>query len=187
MLDFHEIFDTHFFSNHHIQAKKLEATFEQRFDGLECVSFSSYEGLLITLCDEVCDARTGIFSYPQGDDNESKTQSLQAWLAHTHRPAIEQLTPEQARVISSKKPAHLQPQAVVLREAQLVAYVLDGARWHEMLAGAGILLSADAQVAEKVRWARSSYGRNGKAQISIASNGRFSEFQAMLIEQALGV
>jgi hypothetical protein len=50
---FKKIFDRHYFSNHHIEAQKVETRLEKFFSGYEAVTFSSMPGLICAIIDEI--------------------------------------------------------------------------------------------------------------------------------------
>jgi hypothetical protein len=76
---------------------------------------------------------------------------------------------------------------VVLHKGNnLLGILLDFGKLDAIIASAPVFISQNKDYCEKIRWARSSYGRKrNDKKINIASNGRFSEFQAEVINNKL--
>ncbi len=182
MLDFKPIFETHFFSNHHVQAQQAEALLEAQRPGQECVTFSSFAALVTAVADELASKDTPMVCVSSSATTRQMLRSLNVFLQASAR----------LPVVLDPGAIDLQPRAqgrpadvLLLAPGGARAELLDFTGVHPMLGSAGVFVSSNADWCEKVRWARSSYGRRGAAQVSIGANGRFSEFQAMLIQQAL--
>ena len=184
-MNFQGIFERHFFSNHHVEAQRLEARLEQLFVGHECVTFSSLSALLATALDELCDA--GVTVHANWDEprlhainslfGASGRQAVQDWSAATEAAT------ERVRIclpVALGACIH----AVLLRQGEVAGLLLDLSGYSSLLRSAAVFVTQDAVLAEKVRWARSSYGRRAPASIGVAANGRFSEFQAHLLNAA---
>jgi len=185
MLDFQSIFDTHFFSNHHVHAQAVETRLETMFPGCECVTFSSFAGLLVSVLDELCDASTVLCGVPSDEGARERLASLNAFLTGSGRAPIRELpVAERAETVVPPE-SDWTADAWLLREGRVVARLLDACGTHPMLASAGVIVTAESSLAEKLRWARSSYGRRTSSSVRISANGRFSEFQAIVLQQAL--
>ena len=184
-MSFSEIFDRHFFSNHHVEAKRLEARLEALFPGCECVTFASFPALLTTALDELCDG--GATVHVAWD--ASKTGAINAFFRASGRREVQTWNKEaQAGVdelghgAAAGMARHVH--GALMRDGKAAGLLLEMAEESPLLLSAGVLVTQDGTLAEKVRWARSSYGRRAKATIRVAANGRFSEFQASLLNQA---
>ncbi len=185
MSDFKPIFDAHFFSNHHVQAQEVEAQLEGLFAGCECVTFASLESLLVVVTGELCDTPVALFNVSSRDPVRRSIESLGRFLSATGRPSIGTLSPAQQAGWSPLAANALPTDAWLVREQRVIAHLMDASDLHPMLAGAGLFITPDASLCEKIRWARSSYGRRQASSVRIFANGRFSEFQAILLKDGL--
>jgi len=185
MLDFKSIFDTHFFSNHHVHAQAVETRLEAMFPGCECVTFSSFAGLLVSVMDELCDANTELRGVSSREDARERLASLNAFLTASGRAPIRELTVADRAETVAPPEGVWKAGAWLVRDGHVVARMLDASGFRPMLAGAGVIVTPESNLAEKLRWARSSYGRRTSSSVSISANGRFSEFQAIVLQQAL--
>ncbi len=185
MPDFAPIFETHFFSNHHLQAQALETQLEALFPGCECVSFASFEGLLTTVAGEMCKAPAQLFNVSSRDAVRQTIESLNRFLSLTGRAQIR--TPSSAcqATLTGVAADALRTDAWLVQSQRVVARVLDVSGLHSMLGCGGVFISPDAALSEKIRWARSSYGRRGESGVRVFANGRLSEFQAIMLMDAL--
>jgi len=184
-VSFREIFDRHFFSNHHVEARHLETRLEASFQGCECVTFASFPALLTAALDELCD--DGATVHVAWD--ASKTGAINAFLRASGRREVQAWNKEALSGVDALRQRAAPGMAqhvcgVLMRDCTAAALLLEMAGESPLLLSAGVLVTQDGVLAEKVRWARSSYGRRAKATIHIAANGRFSEFQASLLNQA---
>ena len=186
-MDFKGIFDRHFFSNHHVEAKRLEARLEQMFlPGYECVTYSSFPGLLTAALDELCAGDLKV--YVKVD--EPLLWRFNAFFRATGRSCVHAWSGEvQAKVAAMSKGATpglvMFINAVLVRDKEVVGLLMDFAECSDFLESAAVFVTPDAVLAEKVRWSRSSYGRRIPASVKIAANGRFSEFQGQLLNWVL--
>ena len=91
-MDFKELFDRHYFSNHHVEAQHLETRLERAFPGFACITYSSFPALLAAALDELCDegARIGV-AY-----DDQRLGSINAFFRATGRQEIRSWS-EQAR------------------------------------------------------------------------------------------
>lgn len=185
MIDFASIFRSHFFSNHHTHAKEVESALEARLLGYECVTFSGFAGLVTSVAYEMCDARTRMLNVSKHPQTARTIESLNHFLAATAQIQIEELPKNERQRFINDLPANLFPDVLLVRDGTTKAIVLDFPDIHPMMASAGVFVTDDAELAEKIRWARSSYGRRAKATVNIAANGRLSEFQAVLMNHSL--
>lgn len=182
MLDFKPIFETHFFSNHHLQAQQAEAMLEAQLPGQECVTFSCFAALITAVADELASKDTPMVCVSSRDQTRQTIRSLNLFLQASGRLPV--TLGDSA--IDVHSPAQGRPADVLLSSPDGVrAELLDFSGLHPMLGSAGVFVSSNAAWCEKVRWARSSYGRRSTSQVAIGANGRFSEFQAMLMQQVL--
>lgn len=192
MRDFSEIFARHFFSNHHTEAKQLESRLEALWPGHECVTFSSFPALLIAAIDELYDANTNLYVISESDSMVLQIASLNRFLHETGR--------RQLIIAESDKYPYLleqvkygfdnegiSPKALLMENETIKGVFLDLSTKIPMLFSSGVFVTKDADLAEKIRWSRSSYGRRKSASINIAANGRFSEFQAYLINHTKNI
>jgi hypothetical protein len=185
MPDFKPIFDAHFFSNHHVQAQAVETQLEDLFPGCECVTFANLESLLIVVAGELCATPVQLFNVSAREAVRQSIESLSRFLSMTGRTPIHTLSPARQATLSQLAGNALSMDAWLVREHQVIAQLLDASGLHPMLAGAGLFITPDAALSEKIRWARSSYGRRGASSVRIFANGRFSEFQAILLKDGL--
>ena len=185
MPDFKPIFDAHFFSNHHVQAQAVEAQLESLFPGGECVTFASLESLLVVAVGELCDTSVELFNVSSREAVRQSIELLGRFLSATGRTPINALAPARQATLSKPAGAALPTDVWLVREHQVIAQLLDASDLHPMLAGAGVFITPDPALAEKIRWARSSYGRRRPSSVRIFANGRFSEFQAVLLKNGL--
>ena len=184
-MSFREIFDRHFFSNHHVEAKRLEARLEALFPGCECVSFASFPALLTVALDELCNGAATVHVAWDA----SKTAAINAFFRASGRQEVQAWNKQaQASVdVLRHGPAAAMAKNVfgaMMHDGTATGLLLEMAGDSPLLLSAGVLVTQDEALAEKVRWARSSYGRRAKATIRVAANGRLSEFQASLLNQA---
>jgi hypothetical protein len=184
-VSFKEIFDRHFFSNHHVEAKRLEARLEALFPGRECVTFASFPALLTVALDELCD--DGARVHVAWD--ASKIGAINAFFRASGRQEVQAWNEEAQAGVDALRHGAAAGMArhvfgVLMRDGTAAGLLLEMAGESPLLLSAGVLVTQDGVLAEKVRWARSSYGRRSKATIHVAANGRFSEFQASLLNQA---
>ena len=193
MLNFRSIFDRHFFSNHNVHAIKVEEVFEAQFMDCECVTFSSFAALLVSIADEICDASHHLLDTSATTDSQDAIVAANRFLAATSRPTIALLTNEEKEKWSNKSrlclgdSVGLKIDAILVSESEIVAGVVNLSGVHDMLASAGVFVTKNADMAEKMRWSRSSYGRRASTKTGIAANGRFSEFQAIITHHLLGL
>ena len=185
MPDFKPIFDAHFFSNHHVQAQAVEVLLESLFPGFECVTFASLESLLISATIELCDTPVQLFNVSSREPIRQSIASLNRFLSATGRTPIEALPPARLAMLSRLAANTLPADAWLVREREVVGHLLDASGLHPMLAGAGLFVTPDAALSEAIRWARSSYGRRTTSSVRISANGRFSEFQAIMLMDGL--
>lgn len=192
MRDFSEIFAKHYFSNHHTEARHLESWLEQVLPGCECVTFSSLPALLVAAVDELCDSEANLYAAPEPSPHALQALGLKRFLHATGRRQVlfagqEEYThfAEQARREFGE--GDILPAAVLMEKGSIRGIFLDLAARVPILLSAGVFVTRDAELAEKIRWARSSYGRRKPACIHIAANGRFSELQAYLVNCAVQV
>lgn len=190
MRDFREIFERHYFSNHHVEAIEVERRFESMFDACQCVTFSSLPALVIAVLDETTDPEGRRIDLVRADPSDAALSDLNRFLAASGRRALRALGSDDLERMrdASALPfvcAGQQLRAVLLDGATAVGTLFELAALDTMLGSAGLFVTRDGAKAEKIRWARSSYGRREPAHIGIASNGRFSEFQGHLVNAAL--
>lgn len=187
-MNFKAIFERHFFSNHHVEAKRIESRLEDFLPGpCECISYSSLTGLIVATLDELCEDNTVV--HVKCDDLNHK--SLNAFLEATGRKkvaiwnlelqtCIETITKVEPTCDLSKYIL-----GALMRGREITGLLLDFAESTDLLESAPIFVTWDRVLAEKIRWSRSSYGRRTSASVKIAANGRFSEFQGAILNSIL--
>ena len=186
-MDFKDIFDRHFFSNHHVEAKRLESRLEQMFPDCECISYSSLPGLLTAALDELCE--DDVVVHLNWDDQH--LIAFNAFLHSTGRKSVSAWSNEiqagaEAMCKSIASGLGVYVRGALMRGKEAVGLFLDFAECSDLLESAPVFVTLDAVLAEKVRWSRSSYGRRrASASVNIAANGRFSEFQGYLLNSVL--
>jgi hypothetical protein len=190
MRDFREIFERHYFSNHHVEAIEVERRFESMFDGCQCVTYSSLPALVVAVKDEMTDPEGRLADLVRVNAGDAALGGLNRFLEASGRRALRALeNGEFERVRSaSNLPFECAGQAasaILLDGSVAVGSLFDLAGLDPMLGSAGLFVTRDGAKAERLRWSRSSYGRREAAQITIAANGRFSEFQGHLINASL--
>ena len=182
-MDFSNIFKRYYFSNHHKEAIRLEETLEKDFPKMECVTFSSIESLLITTIDEICDDNKYIYSKL----DQITTKRINNFLNSTNRNNIKEYSNLSLDII--KRIKDLTPNkylkflvGAISDDESLLGIYLDFSDCSEFIYSAPIFISENKIFCEKVRWARSSYGRRSViSDLKISSNGRFSEFQGLIV------
>jgi hypothetical protein len=190
MRDFSEIFERHYFSNHHVEAIEVERRFESMFDGCQCVTFSSMPGLVVAVFDEMCDAEGRPVDLVRADASDAVLCDLNLFLEAGGRRALRALGKDE---LDRMRAASALPfvcagqtvKAILVDGVTAVGALFDLAALDPMLGSVGLFVTRDGAKAEQIRWSRSSYGRRAPAQIAIAANGRFSEFQGHLMNAAL--
>ncbi len=190
MRDFSEIFARHYFSNHYTEAKNLERLLEQALSYCECVTFSSLSALLVTATDELCDADANLCVAPGSDPVDVKVAGLNRFLHATGRHQVVIAAPYEYAQLTERARHEfgmddIAPAAILIEKENIRGVFLDLATKVPILLSAGVFVTREANLAEKIRWARSSYGRRKSATVHIAANGRFSELQAYLVNSAL--
>lgn len=185
-MDFKGIFDRHFFSNHHVEAKRLESRLEQIFVGCECITYSSLPGLLTAVLDELCEGGAEVHV----NWDEQRLKSINTFFHATARKIVRTWSKEiQAGVEAMSK--GFAPglggyiQGALIRGGEVSGLLLDFSACSDLLESAAVFVTPHTILAEKVRWSRSSYGHRAATSINIAANGRFSEFQAHLLNLVL--
>jgi hypothetical protein len=185
---FKKIFERHFFSNHHIEAKQVEARLEQLYSGCQCVVVSGFAALIVSAIDELCDNDLMIYSTSSSDELTSQISNTNKFLNATNRRQVIILSETdfssmlaQSKYLKSELNCH----AVLFSQDEIMGIFSDLSKLHDNLISAGLFVTHDVEMAEKIRWARSSYGRLGHATIRIAANSRFSEFQGSMINNGL--
>lgn len=191
MRDFRGIFERHYFSNHHVEAIEVERRFESIFDACQCVTFSSLPALVVAALDEMTDPEGRPVDLVRADASYVALADLNRFLEASGRRALRALGSDELERVRSTSALPFvcagQPvRAILLEGATAIGALFDLAALDPMLRSAGLLVTRDSVKAEKLRWSRSSYGRREPAQIAIAANGRFSEFQGYLVNAALG-
>jgi hypothetical protein len=186
-MNFKDIFDRHFFSNHHLEAKRLESRLEAIFAGCECITFASLEGLITAVLDELCvDSGTSV----NMNWNELKIKEFNAFCHATERKGVgnwNDAMQTATKVIFGNTLFSMEDylQGALIHGDRASGLLLEFAQCSNLLDSAAVFVTRDATLAEKLRWSRSSYGRRAAASIKIAGNGRFSELQGQLINSAL--
>jgi hypothetical protein len=190
MRDFREIFERHYFSNHHVEAIEVERRFESMFDGCQCVTFSSLPALIVAVKDEMTDPEGRLADLVRVNAGDAALGGLNRFLEASGRRALRALGSDEFERVRSASElplvcAGLPARAILLAGATALGALFDLAALDPMLGSAGLFVTRDGAKAEKIRWSRSSYGRREQARIAIAANGRFSEFQGHLVNAAL--
>jgi hypothetical protein len=186
---FRGIFDRHFFSNHHVEAIELENKFEKYFPGFECVTYSGLAGLIVAVFDELVDPSTYLYAthqYPVSLDFDYK--NINRFLCATGRPIVKELPiVGQSMVIDKLRQYGIVANsysAILMSGLEVEGVLFDLKKYHPLLSSGGLFVSTNSKMAEKIRWSRSSYGRRQDESINIGANGRFSEFQAALVNSS---
>jgi hypothetical protein len=190
MRDFSEIFERHYFSNHHVEAIEVERRFESMFDACQCVTFSSLPALIVAVLDEMTNPEGLPVELVRADASDAALADLNRFLEAGGRRALRALGSNELECVrgGSTLPlvcAGLPARAILLEGMTALGALFDLAELDPMLGSAGLFVTRDGAKAEKVRWSRSSYGRREPARIAIAANGRFSEFQGHQVNAAL--
>jgi hypothetical protein len=182
-MDFKGIFDRHFFSNHHVEAQQLEMQMEQVYTHHECISYSSFSALLIATLDELCERSTTVCVAW----DRPRTQAFNAFCRATGRPEVQLLDATEIALPRphAALPLEHAPKGVLLRAGRPAGWLLELSGMSPLLYSAGMFVTQNPELAEKVRWARSSYGRRATAEIRICANGRISELQSHVLNQTL--
>lgn len=190
MSDFRIIFERHYFSNHHVEAIEVERRFEEIFQGFHCITYSSLPSLLVAVVDEICGASKSSNGFSIVASNDSEIDGLNRFLRATMRRS--EIVADDSVLAQCSAQAGVRPgiasiplRAVVMSDSQVVGRCYDMAGLDSMLLSAGLFVTPEAEFAEKLRWSRSSYGRRAPTRINIAANGRFSEFQGRMVNNAL--
>jgi len=168
-----------YYSNHGPLAQELEKYLETKFK-MNCVTYASIELLIVAIWDELSISQ---FTFYNSVDQRFVYQLIK----FLRGLETAQIFTNCSQIVSKKmvndiKTKHLK----ILCEAQTtegkLVKVVDLSRPadHYWVNGAAAV-SFDDVALEKLRWSRSSYGRQADAIINIAANGRFSELQASAI------
>jgi hypothetical protein len=186
-MNFKDIFDRHFFSNHHVEAKRVESRLEVVFAGCECITFSSLPSLIAAVLDELCE-QSGAEVNMNWDERQIK--GFNAFCHATGRKsvrnwsdAIQAATEVAYDGLHSGMGGYLQGALIHSDEAS--GLLLEFSKCSALLDSAAVFVTRDTTLAEKLRWSRSSYGRRAAASIKIAANGRFSELQGQVLNSVL--
>ena len=189
MLSFSRLFFRHYFSNHYTEALSAEKKFSRETSEKHSVAFSNLETLVIATHDELkCD---GV----EIDLCDSSLQFL-AWVNRLNR--VLERTGRDTFDITERRwglaereffyprlTGLLSPSFVLQKDGVKVGRIYDLGKSAALLKAGAIITTPSDRVAEKLRWARSSYGREGNAEVNIAGNGRFSEFQGRVLRGVL--
>lgn len=182
-MDFLNIFKRYYFSNHHKEAIQLEETMEKDFPKMECITFSNIESLWVTTIDEICEDK--IYIYSKLD--QITTERINNFLRNTNRIEIKEYSSlplvivQRIEALIPNKYSQFLVGALLDNENLLGIY-FDFGNCSEFIYSAPIFMSENKIFCEKVRWARSSYGRRSViSDLKISANGRFSEFQGHIV------
>ena len=185
-MDFSAIFEAHYFSNHYRQAMALEAKLERDdYPGRQCVTFSGLPALAVTVSLEMVDAASRLVEVSRRSSTCATLDALNRFLQATGREGILKATPQESLCWQEELEGLADADLLLVHQGRIKGMIMDLSDRHPMLASAAVFVTSDDALAEKVRWARSSYGRRAPADIRVAANGRFSEFQAALLLTAL--
>ncbi|MFS8152576.1 hypothetical protein [Vreelandella titanicae] len=183
-MNFEEIFSRHFFSNHHIEAQTLELELCTFFKNCECVTFSSFCGLLASINDEVCGTEDNILI----DCDNFEIQNINLFLHATNRKGVLEWSSKNDDIASLKikfaiknKNISIYIKGIITNNFEKKGFILDFSGTSELINSTAAFVTPDPLLAEKIRWSRSSYGRQSKSNVTISANGRVSEFQAKIV------
>ena len=185
MNDFASIFESHYFSNHHNHAQEVEAKLENKFAGYECVTFSSLGALVTSVAFEFCVNNMFLVNVSRSEETYCSIDGMNRFLHVATGIQITKSSENLDHLIADNLPLNLNPDLLLIEGDICRAALVDMRHCHPMLESSGIFVTNNAGLAERIRWARSSYGRRGDAVVNIAANGRLSEFQAMLFNNSI--
>lgn len=185
-MEFKKIFERHFFSNHHVEAQLLEAELSNLFRGSECVTFSSFHSLLVSIIDEIHCEKDNLSI----DCNEAMLKDINLFLTATNRTntTLWEFREEdiaQSDVANTEKKILGLIIGLIKSNGEPKGFILDLSCTSPLANSCAAFITKDPALAEKIRWSRSSYGRLSSSRVNIAANGRVSEFQAMLVNDAI--
>jgi hypothetical protein len=186
-MDHSRIFERHYFSNHHTEAINLEKRLEKEFPKMECVTFSNIESLWVAVIDEICEDNINLYSKTGLNTMERINRFFKA----TKRRQMKNwstISKKTQQLVQNIVPINYLDFLVgtLTDKDKLSGIFLDFGKCSEFISSAPIFISNNKMFCEKIRWARSSYGRRFKiSDLKIASNGRFSEFQGLIVNSFL--
>ena len=181
MNKYQKIFDRHYFSNHHIEAMQSEAMLKEIFSKKHAVLFSNFLTLIMALNDE-------LNANLAADLSIKSISVLNDFLRATERREIRQKTDKDVENFLT----FMEPFNNKLKWN--ISYLYLGSKPNSAILGIDLpnmitnitaLITDDDEIAEKMRWSRASYGREGSADINIKSNARVSELHACEIKHFL--
>lgn len=186
MIDYQNIFQRHYFSNHHHEAQNLEKylSFATQFN--ECVLLSSFEVGATFILDELLNFdESEKFTAECRYEGQEKSEQLKSFLCATGRSQLKLTFTHEAVAADLSANIRSERSIIVKSASSTLAILLDLGGAHSMINSLGVFLSQEPKIAEKARWYRSSYGRQSDSNVMIQANGRVSEFQALTVMMAL--
>lgn len=165
-----------YYSNHGPLAQELEKSIETKLK-VNCVTYASIELLTIAILDEL---PISVFKFYSATEKElifklieflRGPQAAKKFLNCSKTVGDIRTVNETTQNLKILYEVQTDNGAAV-RVFDLLSYV------DQHPVNGALAVSKDKNALEKIRWARSSYGRQASTTINIAANGRFSELQA---------
>ena len=196
LINYEEIFERHFFTNHSSEAERVESYFQKLFQCKDSVSFSNSAHLILAVIDEITlKARNDKYISPNINiisyDN-TITESIQKLIYNLRGiNSIELISKYKFNLIIEKNFREVEKNILkkslflIYENETIVSLILDFSGFKKWLKSASILITNNSEMADIIRCSRSSYGRKKIYKLSISANGRFSEFQGKVLNHYL--
>ena len=175
MSKYQRIFDRHYFSNHYIESNKVEAQLKETYSKKHAVIFANF--LLLTMAAK--DELNADIAIDMQTEFIKKVNSILKTMGR--RPVRKKTINDDENFRKLVQPLKRAPKALSgylyvddEPNSLIISKNLSG-----LITNITALITDDNLVAEKIRWARASYGRQGRATIKLKSNGRVSELHAL--------
>tara|TARA_B100000927_G_scaffold280438_1_gene264978 strand:- start:226 stop:813 length:588 start_codon:yes stop_codon:yes gene_type:complete len=187
-LNFSNIFERHYFTNHFTEAIQLEEFIVKNSPFLECVTFSNSCHLVTSFFDEILInnknldldlSKINIFAI-ENDLNIAIKKFLLNFRNNNTIKIMNKVKFYNLIGSNLKFPILKHSSIIIKNYDKVLAIILDFNKISDLSSGA-VFLTNDKYLSNIIRCARSSYGRKENIDINISSNGRFSEFQASII------
>lgn len=182
MSKYTDIFERHYFSNHYIEAQKVEESFRLFFKAKNAILYGNLNMLIMAIVDEVGGTIYASPLFPIANCN--------CLLEATGRPSIikkdnnftfRDFKDFSPRLWSEKISKHISFLYVDEKPSALIINIALSAN----ITNISVLVTNSQDLARKLQCARSSYGREGLTEVNIKSNGRISEMHSLEINNIL--
>ncbi|MDC3044656.1 hypothetical protein OA098_01060 [Prochlorococcus sp. AH-736-B04] len=186
-MNFTKIFKRHYFTNHYKESINLEKVIRNRTSYKECVSFSNSCHLLIAIFDEIVinnNLEVNAKSIEIFGIDNSRNHAIKKFLLNFRNNNLMNIVNRRDFFIHLNKYSETlinnHSSIIIKNNGEILGIILDFDGVTELSSGA-ILLTNNKLLSDIIRCSRSSYGRDKVIDIHISANGRFSEFQALIL------